>query len=75
MAPDLDGNPVGWTTESVDGQKIRAFRIPAGAMLRIKMPDGRAFEITAPPGGLMFIAERDFDDIEAMNKALLSEPN
>ncbi len=75
MEQDLDGNPLGWTTEVVDDREITVFRVPPGAKLRIKMPDGNTCEITAPPKGLVFIAEKDFDEIEAVNQALRGEPN
>lgn len=68
-------NPLGWTTEIVDGKEIRVFRIPPGSKLRIQLPDGSAEEITAPPEGLAFVAKTDFDEIEAVNNALKGESN
>ena len=75
MAHDPKEDPLGWTTEIVDGKEIRVLRIPPVAKLRIQMPDGSAGEITAPPEGLAFIREKDFDEIEAVNEALKGESN
>ena len=75
LAHDPKENPLGWTTEIVDDKEIRVLRIRPGAKLRIQMPDGSAGEITAPPEGLAFIREKDFDEIEAVNEALKGESN
>jgi hypothetical protein len=75
MEHDPKDNPLGWTTEIVDGKEIRVLRVPPGAKLRIQMPDGSTGEITAPPKGLVFIAKEDFDEIETVNKALKGESN
>jgi hypothetical protein len=75
MEHDPKLNSLGWTTEIVDDKEIRIFRIPPGTKLGIQMPDGSTGEITAPPEGLAFIAQKDFDEIEAVNKALKGESN
>lgn len=36
---------------------------------RIQMPEDSTEEITALPGGLAFIAQEDFDEIESVNQA------
>jgi hypothetical protein len=75
MEHDPKDNAPGWATEIVDDKEIRVLRVPPGAKLRIQMPDGSTGEITAPPEGLAFIREKDFDEIEAVNQALKGESN
>ena len=75
MAHNPKDNPPGWTTEIVDNTEIRVFRIPPGTKLRIQMPDGSTEEITAPPEGLAFIAQDDFNEIESVNQALKGKSN
>lgn len=74
MAHDPKVNPLGWTTDVVDGKEISfVFSQAPSCESRCRMEaSGRP---TAPPEGLAFVSQKDFDEIEGVNKALKGQSN